>query len=66
VSLQHVFVSSVWLDPIYAASAASLSLSFSNNLVNTIFIVSGFVTLTQAMRLVRLPIVQGASAAFDT
>ena len=56
--LQHVFVSNVWLDPIYVATAAGLSLSLSTNLVNTIFIVSGLVTLTQVTRLVKLPIIQ--------
>lgn len=49
--LQHVFVSNVWLDPIYVAAAAGLSLNLSTNLVNTIFIVSGLVTLTQVTRL---------------
>ncbi|WP_190323830.1 solute carrier family 23 protein [Leuconostoc carnosum] len=63
--LQHVFVSNVWLDPIYVAAAAGLSLNLSTNLVNTIFIVSGLVTLTQVTRLARLPIIQGPSAAFD-
>ncbi|APS41773.1 hypothetical protein FOL01_0914 [Weissella jogaejeotgali] len=63
--IQHVFVSNVWLDPIYVAAAAGLSLSSSTNLVNTIFIVSGIVTLTQATRLVKLPIIQGPSAYFD-
>lgn len=63
--IQHVFVSNVWLDPIYVAAAAGLSLSSSTNLVNTIFIVSGIVTLTQATRLVKLPIIQGPSASFD-
>jgi xanthine/uracil permease len=63
--IQHVFVSNVWLDPIYVAAAAGLSLNLSTNLVNTIFIVSGLVTLTQATKLAKLPIVQGPSAAFD-
>lgn len=63
--IQHVFVSNVWLDPIYVAAAAGLSLNLSTNLVNTIFIVSGLVALTQVTRLVKLPIVQGPSAAFD-
>lgn len=63
--IQHVFVSNVWLDPIYVAAAAGLSLNLSTNLVNTIFIVSGIVTLTQATRLAKLPIVQGPSASFD-
>jgi len=63
--IQHVFVANVWLDPIYVAAAAGLSLNLSTNLVNTIFIVSGLVTLTQVTKLVKLPIIQGPSAAFD-
>ncbi|WP_235807417.1 solute carrier family 23 protein [Loigolactobacillus bifermentans] len=65
VSVQHIFVSNVWLDPIFVASAAGLSLGLSTNLVNAIFITSGLVTFIQATKLVRLPIVQGPSAAFD-
>ncbi len=59
VSIQHIFVSNVWLDPIFVASSAGLSLTLSTNLVNAIFITSGLVTLIQATKLVRLPIVQG-------
>lgn len=65
VSVQHIFVSNVWLDPIFVASSAGLSLTLSTNLVNAIFIASGLVTLIQATKLVKLPIVQGPSAAFD-
>ncbi len=65
ISVQHIFVSNVWLDPIFVAASAGLSLALSANLVNAIFIASGVVTLIQATRLVKLPIVQGPSAAFD-
>ncbi|WP_279383382.1 solute carrier family 23 protein [Secundilactobacillus collinoides] len=65
VGIQHIFVANVWLDPIFVASAAGLSLSWSSNLVNAIFIVSGLVTIIQATKLVRLPIIQGPSASFD-
>ena len=34
-------------------------------MINAIFIVSGLVTMIQATRMVRLPVVQGTSAAFD-
>lgn len=63
--LQHVLVSNVWLDPVFVAGAIGLPLALSSNMVNAIFIVSGLVTLIQATKLVRLPIVQGPSAAFD-
>ncbi|GGH78670.1 NCS2 family nucleobase:cation symporter-2 [Pullulanibacillus pueri] len=64
--LQHVFVSNVWLDPIFVAAMIGLPLSLSANIVNAIFITAGIVTLVQATKLVKLPIVQGPSAAFDS
>lgn len=64
--LQHVFVSNVWLDPIFVAAMIGLPVALAANMVNAIFIAAGLVTLTQATRLARLPIVQGPSAAFDT
>jgi len=63
--LQHVFVSNVWLDPIFVAAMIGLPFALSANLVNAIFIAAGLVTLIQATKLVKLPIVQGPSAAFD-
>jgi uracil-xanthine permease len=65
-ALQHVFVSNVWLDPVFVASMIGLPLALSANMVNAIFIAAGLVTLTQATRLVRLPVIQGPSAAFDS
>lgn len=64
--LQHVFVSNVWLDPIFVAAMIGLPLSLSANIVNAIFIAAGLVTIVQATKLVRLPILQGPSAAFDS
>lgn len=64
--LQHVFVSNVWLDPIFVAAMIGLPVALAANMVNAIFIAAGLVTLTQSTRLARLPIVQGPSAAFDT
>ncbi|MFC5447105.1 uracil-xanthine permease family protein [Paenibacillus aestuarii] len=66
LGLQHVFVSNVWLDPLFIAAMIGLPLAASSNLVNAIFIAAGVVTLTQATRLAKLPIVQGPSAAFDS
>jgi xanthine/uracil permease len=66
LGLQHVFVSNVWLDPLFIAAMIGLPLAAASNLVNAIFIAAGFVTLTQATKLARLPIVQGPSAAFDS
>ncbi|WEG14640.1 solute carrier family 23 protein [Pullulanibacillus sp. KACC 23026] len=64
--LQHVFVSNVWLDPIFVAAMVGMPLALASNIVNAIFLAAGFVTLIQATKLVRLPIVQGPSAAFDS
>ncbi|OPA81540.1 uracil permease [Paenibacillus selenitireducens] len=63
--LQHVFVSNVWLDPIFVAAMVGLPVALASNMVNAIFIAAGLVTLTQATRLVKLPIIQGPSASFD-
>ncbi|WP_248138754.1 solute carrier family 23 protein [Bacillus infantis] len=64
--LQHVFVSNVWLDPIFVAAMIGLPFALSANMVNSIFIAAGIVTFIQATKLVRLPIIQGPSAAFDS
>ena len=64
--VQHVFVSNVWLDPIFVAAMVGMPLTLATNIVNAIFIATGLVTLVQATKLVRLPIVQGPSAAFDS
>ncbi|WP_085524781.1 solute carrier family 23 protein [Tuberibacillus sp. Marseille-P3662] len=63
--LQHVFVSNVWLDPVFVAAMIGLPFALSANMINAIFIAAGLVTLVQATRWVRLPVVQGPSAAFD-
>ena len=65
LGLQHVLVSNVWLDPVFVAAVGGLAASEAGNLVNAIFLAAGLVTLTQSTRLVRLPIVEGPSTAFD-
>lgn len=65
LGFQHVLVSNVWLDPVFVAAAGGLSAAIAANMVNAIFLAAGIVTLVQSTRLVRLPIVQGPSAAFD-
>lgn len=65
LGFQHVLVSNVWLDPVFVAAVAGLDAVRSGNLVNAIFLAAGLVTLAQATRLVRLPVVEGPSAAFD-
>jgi NCS2 family nucleobase:cation symporter-2 len=66
LGVQHVLVSNVWLDPVFLAAAGGLSASLAGNLVNAMFLAAGLVTLTQSTRLVRLPIVEGPSSAFDS
>lgn len=65
LGLQHVFVSNVWLDPLFIAAMIGMAPLMATHLINTVFIVSGLVTLAQATRLARLPVVQGPSASFD-
>ncbi|HEY2595329.1 MAG TPA: solute carrier family 23 protein, partial [Chloroflexota bacterium] len=65
LGFQHVLVSNVWLDPVFVAAVGGLSAALAGNMINAIFLAAGLVTLTQSTRLVRLPIVEGPSAAFD-
>jgi NCS2 family nucleobase:cation symporter-2 len=65
LGLQHVLVSNVWLDPVFVATVGGLSSFLAGNLVNTMFLAAGIVTLTQCTRMVKLPIVEGPSTAFD-
>ncbi|RUS48703.1 uracil-xanthine permease family protein [Cohnella sp. AR92] len=65
LGLQHVFVSNVWLDPLFIAAMIGMAPLAASNLINAVFAAAGFVTLLQATRLARLPIVQGPSASFD-
>jgi NCS2 family nucleobase:cation symporter-2 len=65
LGLQHVLVSNVWLDPVFVAAVGGMAAAQAGNLVNAIFLAAGLVTLTQSTRLVRLPVVEGPSAAFD-
>ena len=41
LGFQHVFVSNVWLDPVFVAGAIGLPIALSSNMINAIFIVSG-------------------------
>jgi len=65
LGFQHVLVSNVWLDPVFVAAVAGLSATLAANMINAIFLAAGIVTLVQSTRLVRLPVVEGPSAAFD-
>jgi xanthine/uracil permease len=65
LGVQHVLVSNVWLDPVFVAAVAGLPVALAGNLVNAIFLAAGLVSLVQSTRLVKLPVVEGPSAAFD-
>lgn len=65
LGLQHVLVSNVWLDPVFVAAVAGLPAALAGNMVNAIFLAAGLVSLAQSTRLVKLPVVEGPSTAFD-
>src|SRR5262249_5376266 len=65
LGLQHIFVSNVWLDPLFIAAMIGMTPIATSGLINAVFVAAGLVTLTQATRLAKLPIVQGPSASFD-
>lgn len=66
LAAQQVLVSNVWLDPLYIASAGGLSAALATNLLTATFLGAGIATLAQSTRLVRLPVVEGPSSAFDS
>ena len=66
LGLQHVFVSNVWLDPLFIAAMIGMTPLATTSFINTVFVIAGIVTLLQASKLARLPIVQGPSASFDS
>lgn len=65
LAAQQVLVSNVWLDPLYIAGAGGLSAALATNLLTATFLGAGIATLVQSTRLVRLPVVEGPSSAFD-
>lgn len=65
LAAQQVLVSNVWLDPLYIAGAGGLSAALATNLLIATFLGAGLATLLQSTRLVRLPVVEGPSSAFD-
>ncbi|SDY57803.1 nucleobase:cation symporter-2, NCS2 family [Modestobacter sp. DSM 44400] len=65
LAAQQVLVSNVWLDPLYIAGAGGLSAALATNLLIATFLGAGLATLVQSTRLVRLPVVEGPSSAFD-
>ena len=42
LGFQHVLVSNVWLDPVFVAGAIGLPIALSSNMINAIFILSGY------------------------
>jgi NCS2 family nucleobase:cation symporter-2 len=63
---QQLLVSNVWLDPLFIGAVGGLAVGVSTGLVAVTFLAAGIATLVQTTRLVRLPVVEGPSSAFDT
>ncbi|MYW68694.1 hypothetical protein GTY65_32135 [Streptomyces sp. SID8379] len=65
LGVQQLLVSNVWLDPLFIAGVGGLSSGLATSLVTVTFLAAGLATLVQTTKLVRLPIVEGPSSAFD-
>gem|GEM_PF-6530809 len=65
LAVQQVLVSNIWLDALFIAGVGGLSAHLATSLVTVTFLAAGLATLVQTLKLVRLPIVEGPSSAFD-
>ncbi|MGB3483854.1 MAG: solute carrier family 23 protein [Mycobacterium sp.] len=63
--LQHLLaLTGIWIFPVLLGSALELSALEVSHIVQACFLLTGIVTILQSSRIVRLPIVQGPTAAF--
>lgn len=63
--LQHLLaLTGIWIFPVALGAALHLTRADVGHIVQACFLVTGVVTVLQSSRVVRLPIVQGPSAAF--
>lgn len=63
--LQHLLaLTGIWIFPVLLGSALELSPTDVSHIVQACFLLTGIVTILQSSRIVRLPIVQGPTAAF--
>jgi uracil-xanthine permease len=63
--LQHLLaLTGIWIFPVLLGSALELSNLEVSHIVQACFLLTGIVTILQSSRIVRLPIVQGPTAAF--
>jgi uracil-xanthine permease len=63
--LQHLLaLTGIWIFPVLLGSTLELSSLDVSHIVQACFLLTGIVTILQSSRIVRLPIVQGPTAAF--
>lgn len=63
--LQHLLaLTGIWIFPVVIGAALSLGQGQVSHIVQACFLMTGLVTVLQSSRLLRLPIVQGPTAAF--
>ena len=63
--LQHLLaLTGIWIFPVLIGSTLELSAQDVSHIVQACFLLTGIVTILQSSRIVRLPIVQGPTAAF--
>ncbi|MEQ9860949.1 purine/pyrimidine permease [Pectobacterium cacticida] len=64
-ALQHLLaLTGIWVFPVVIGSALNLSSQQTGMMVQACFFTTGIVTILQSGRLLRLPVVQGPTAAF--
>ncbi|BBY74663.1 uracil permease [Mycolicibacterium parafortuitum] len=63
--LQHLLaLTGIWIFPVLIGATLELSQEDVSHIVQACFLLTGLVTILQSSRIVRLPIVQGPTAAF--
>jgi len=63
--LQHLLaLTGIWIFPVLIGSTLELGATDVSHIVQACFLLTGIVTILQSSRIVRLPIVQGPTAAF--
>lgn len=64
-ALQHLLaLTGIWVFPVLLGRALNLSAAQTGGLVQACFVTTGIVTVLQSGRILRLPVVQGPTAAF--
>jgi xanthine/uracil permease len=64
-ALQHLLaLTGIWVFPVIIGSSLGLSAAQTGSMIQACFLCTGLVTILQSSRLLKLPIVQGPTAAF--